>query len=117
LNNHVFHDRKISNTYQPSFRPDQKSCILYQLCISRFLAAAGMTAGRGAKFCGLVGNRPAMKIIHTFAWHLGRALHGRKGYEEGEAFLNWLAALDPEENTAGALPAARRPEKVMTALV
>jgi DNA repair protein SbcD/Mre11 len=39
-----------------------------------------------------------MKIIHTSDWHLGRALYGRKRYEEGEAFLNWLAGLIEEEN-------------------
>lgn len=32
-----------------------------------------------------------MKIIHTSDWHIGRALYGRKRYEEFEAFLNWLA--------------------------
>ncbi|MCX5828358.1 MAG: exonuclease SbcCD subunit D C-terminal domain-containing protein [Deltaproteobacteria bacterium] len=39
-----------------------------------------------------------MKILHTSDWHLGRALYGRKRYEEGEAFLNWLAGLIEEEN-------------------
>ncbi|MFA6411416.1 MAG: exonuclease SbcCD subunit D C-terminal domain-containing protein [Syntrophales bacterium] len=39
-----------------------------------------------------------MKILHTSDWHLGRALHGRKRYEEYEAFLNWLAGLIDEEN-------------------
>jgi len=39
-----------------------------------------------------------MKIIHTSDWHLGRTLYGRKRYEEGEAFLNWLAVLIEEEN-------------------
>lgn len=34
-----------------------------------------------------------MKLLHTSDWHLGRALYGRKRYEEYEAFLNWLAAL------------------------
>lgn len=32
-----------------------------------------------------------MKIIHTSDWHIGRALYGRKRYEEFAAFLNWLA--------------------------
>ena len=32
-----------------------------------------------------------MKILHTSDWHIGRALYGRKRYEEFEAFLNWLA--------------------------
>ena len=31
-----------------------------------------------------------MKIIHTSDWHLGRALYGRKRFEEFERFLNWL---------------------------
>jgi len=34
-----------------------------------------------------------MKILHTSDWHLGRALDGRKRYDEYEAFLNWLAEL------------------------
>jgi len=34
-----------------------------------------------------------MKILHTSDWHIGRALYGRKRYEEFEAFLNWLAGL------------------------
>jgi exonuclease SbcD len=34
-----------------------------------------------------------MKILHTSDWHLGRALHTRKRYDEYEAFLNWLAEL------------------------
>ena len=32
-----------------------------------------------------------MKLLHTSDWHLGRALYGRKRYDEYEAFLNWLA--------------------------
>ena len=39
-----------------------------------------------------------MKLLHTSDWHLGRALHGRKRYEEHEAFLNWLAALIESED-------------------
>lgn len=38
-----------------------------------------------------------MKLLHTSDWHLGRALDGRKRYEEYEAFLNWLAALIESE--------------------
>ncbi len=34
-----------------------------------------------------------MKILHTSDWHIGRALYGRKRYEEFEAFLNWLAGI------------------------
>jgi DNA repair protein SbcD/Mre11 len=38
-----------------------------------------------------------MKVLHTSDWHIGRALHGRKRYEEYEAFLNWLADLIEDE--------------------
>jgi len=38
-----------------------------------------------------------MKLLHTSDWHLGRALYGRKRYDEYEAFLNWLAALIENE--------------------
>jgi DNA repair protein SbcD/Mre11 len=31
-----------------------------------------------------------MKFLHTSDWHLGRALYGRKRYEEFSAFLDWL---------------------------
>lgn len=31
-----------------------------------------------------------MKILHTSDWHLGRALYGKKRYEEFASFLNWL---------------------------
>ena len=39
-----------------------------------------------------------MKLLHTSDWHIGRALYGRKRYEEFEAFLNWLAELIEKEN-------------------
>lgn len=39
-----------------------------------------------------------MKVLHTSDWHIGRALYGRKRYEEFEAFLNWLAGFIEEEN-------------------
>ncbi|MGB3212845.1 MAG: exonuclease SbcCD subunit D C-terminal domain-containing protein [Desulforhopalus sp.] len=32
-----------------------------------------------------------MKFLHTSDWHLGRALYGRRRYEEFSAFLDWLA--------------------------
>jgi len=38
-----------------------------------------------------------MKVLHTSDWHIGRTLHGRKRYEESEAFLNWLAGLIESE--------------------
>ncbi|OGU17857.1 MAG: exonuclease sbcCD subunit D [Geobacteraceae bacterium GWC2_53_11] len=31
-----------------------------------------------------------MKILHTSDWHIGRALYGRKRYEEFGQFLDWL---------------------------
>lgn len=31
-----------------------------------------------------------MKFLHTSDWHIGRALYGRKRYEEFELFLDWL---------------------------
>lgn len=39
-----------------------------------------------------------MKLLHTSDWHLGRALYGRKRYDEYETFLNWLAGLIEAEN-------------------
>ena len=42
--------------------------------------------------------RKTMKLIHTSDWHLGRALYGRKRYDEYEAFLNWLVALIETED-------------------
>jgi exonuclease SbcD len=38
-----------------------------------------------------------MKILHTSDWHIGRALYGRRRYEEFEAFLLWLAGLIDSE--------------------
>ena len=38
-----------------------------------------------------------MKLLHTSDWHIGRALYGRKRYEEFETFLNWLAGLIEDE--------------------
>ncbi len=38
-----------------------------------------------------------MKVLHTSDWHIGRALYGRKRYEEFKAFLGWLANLIEEE--------------------
>jgi exonuclease SbcD len=39
-----------------------------------------------------------MKLLHTSDWHIGRALHGRKRYEECEAFLDWLAGVIEEQD-------------------
>jgi exonuclease SbcD len=33
-----------------------------------------------------------MKILHTSDWHLGRALYGRRRYDEFTDFLDWLIA-------------------------
>jgi exonuclease SbcD len=41
--------------------------------------------------------RSEMKVLHTSDWHIGRTLHGRKRYEESEAFLSWLAGLIESE--------------------
>lgn len=39
-----------------------------------------------------------MRILHTSDWHIGRALYGRKRYEEFEAFLNWLTCIIEDKN-------------------
>lgn len=39
-----------------------------------------------------------MKLLHTSDWHIGRALYGRKRYEEFEGFLNWLVDFIETEN-------------------
>lgn len=39
-----------------------------------------------------------MKILHTSDWHLGRALYGRKRYNEFEQFLDWLVNCIKEKN-------------------
>lgn len=38
-----------------------------------------------------------MKLLHTSDWHLGRTLHGRRRYEEFEAFLHWLITTMTEQ--------------------
>ncbi len=39
-----------------------------------------------------------MKLLHTSDWHLGRALYGRRRYDEFSAFLNWLGdTIEAEE--------------------
>lgn len=43
-----------------------------------------------------------MKILHTSDWHLGRALYGRKRYEEYKNFLSWLVETI-QENSIDAL--------------
>lgn len=36
-------------------------------------------------------DRSSLRLLHTSDWHIGRALYGRKRYEENERFLDWLA--------------------------
>lgn len=38
-----------------------------------------------------------MRLLHTSDWHIGRALHERKRYDEMEVFLNWLASCIESE--------------------
>lgn len=38
-----------------------------------------------------------MRILHTSDWHLGATLAGRKRYDEGEKFLNWLIQIIIQE--------------------
>ena len=38
-----------------------------------------------------------MKILHTSDWHIGRALYGRKRYNEFEQFLDWLISCIKSE--------------------
>ncbi len=46
-----------------------------------------------------------MKVLHTSDWHLGRALYGRKRYEEFEAFLTWLVETIQKNSIAALLVA------------
>lgn len=46
-----------------------------------------------------------MKILHTSDWHIGRALYGRKRYEEFELFLDWLATCIQSEGIEALLVA------------
>ena len=39
-----------------------------------------------------------IKVLHTSDWHIGRALHNRRRYDEYEAFLGWLASLIEAES-------------------
>jgi exonuclease SbcD len=40
---------------------------------------------------------PSLTLLHSSDWHLGRALYGRKRYEEFERFLDWLSTLMERE--------------------
>ncbi|MCI5164261.1 MAG: exonuclease subunit SbcD, partial [Candidatus Electrothrix sp. AX5] len=33
---------------------------------------------------------PALRILHTSDWHIGRTLYGRHRYDEFAAFFDWL---------------------------
>lgn len=46
-----------------------------------------------------------MKILHTSDWHIGRALYGRKRYEEFEQFLDWLIRCIENEGVEALLVA------------
>lgn len=46
-----------------------------------------------------------MKILHTSDWHIGRALYGRKRYEEFEQFLDWLIGCIAAEGVEALLVA------------
>jgi exonuclease SbcD len=46
-----------------------------------------------------------MKILHTSDWHIGRALYGRKRYEEFERFLDWLIGCIEAEGVEALLVA------------
>lgn len=46
-----------------------------------------------------------MKILHTSDWHIGRALYGRKRYEEFERFLDWLLGCIKDEGIEALLVA------------
>ena len=46
-----------------------------------------------------------MKILHTSDWHLGRALYGRKRYDEFARFLEWLGETIERERVEALLVA------------
>ncbi|MFZ2950297.1 MAG: exonuclease subunit SbcD, partial [Desulfuromonadaceae bacterium] len=46
-----------------------------------------------------------MKVLHTSDWHIGRALYGRKRYEEFEQFLDWLIGCIESERVEALLVA------------
>ncbi|MGA7827107.1 MAG: exonuclease SbcCD subunit D C-terminal domain-containing protein [Geobacteraceae bacterium] len=46
-----------------------------------------------------------MKVLHTSDWHLGRALFGRKRYQEFELFLDWLIRCIESEGVEALLVA------------
>lgn len=46
-----------------------------------------------------------MKFLHTSDWHIGRALYGRKRYDEFEQFLDWLIGCIESEGVEALLVA------------
>jgi exonuclease SbcD len=46
-----------------------------------------------------------MKILHTSDWHIGRALYGRRRYDEFEQFLDWLTGCIKAEGVEALLVA------------
>lgn len=46
-----------------------------------------------------------MKILHTSDWHIGRALYGRKRYQEFKRFFDWLIACIETEKIEALLVA------------
>lgn len=46
-----------------------------------------------------------MKILHTSDWHIGRALYGRKRYEEFERLFDWLIGCIESEGVEALLVA------------
>jgi len=46
-----------------------------------------------------------MKVLHTSDWHIGRALYGRKRYQEFELFLDWLIGCIESEGVEALLVA------------
>lgn len=46
-----------------------------------------------------------MKVLHTSDWHIGRALYGRKRYQEFDNFLDWLICCIENEGIEALLVA------------
>jgi DNA repair protein SbcD/Mre11 len=46
---------------------------------------------------------PAMRLLHTSDWHLGRALHGRRRDREFASFLDWLSETIAREQVRALL--------------
>ena len=55
--------------------------------------------------CAKQRNGLYMKVLHTSDWHIGRALYGRKRYEEFGCFLDWLIGCIESEGVEALLVA------------